>query len=399
MHRLGAVSTYDAVETFLRRTVPYPQCVASRDVHEEGTFAMDYSKTTLRTIAPLTVIALGAGIAFSNFAVVRAERTVPLRGANKVFKCSSGAACVQGESSSYPAGVAGASASGYGVTGTSSGTGSGVLGETTSTGSAVGVFGAATGYGQNVGVYGISYGAAAIYGYQPQSSDPYTTGAVYGDAPNASGIFGNSDNGYGVYAQSNAGTALYAANNGGRYANPTAVLVTNGVTNMLYADNVDTGDYCYITAVATLYCSGSVEAGKALATRHRNSNGLHVTAFAAQSTSETIEDFGGARMYNGVANVTISTDFASVIDRADDYYVFLTPLGDTRGLYVSLKTPSGFQVRENERGRTDVAFDYRIVARPIDASTGRLPSSRLRRPNLRVPEPAHIKPLILQVPH
>jgi hypothetical protein len=65
------------------------------------------------------------------------------------------------------------------------------------------------------------------------------------------------------------------------------------------------------------------------------------------------------------------------------YYVFLTPLGDTRGLYVSAKTPSSFQVRENEGGRGRVAFDYRIIAHPLDAKSDRLPPA----PAMRQPRP------------
>jgi hypothetical protein len=77
-------------------------------------------------------------------------------------------------------------------------------------------------------------------------------------------------------------------------------------------------------------------------------------------------------MVAGVANVQIDPAFASVMDRKW-YYVFLTPLGDTRGLYVSMKTASGFQVRENEGGRSRVEFDYRIVGHPLDAKNDRLP--------------------------
>ena len=40
-----------------------------------------------------------------------------------------------------------------------------------------------------------------------------------------------------------------------------------------------------------------------------------------------------------------------------------------------MKTTSGFQVRENEHGRSNVEFDYRIVAHPFDAKYERLPDS------------------------
>jgi len=78
-------------------------------------------------------------------------------------------------------------------------------------------------------------------------------------------------------------------------------------------------------------------------------------------------------MHRGVANVYFKRDFATTIDQNGQYYVFLTPLGDTRGLYVSVKTPAGFQVRETEGGRSMLEFDYRIVAHPLNAEKDRLP--------------------------
>jgi hypothetical protein len=117
--------------------------------------------------------------------------------------------------------------------------------------------------------------------------------------------------------------------------------------------------------------------------RHRTSGGRHVLAFASESTSPTLEDFGTASMTRGVANVQIEPTFASTIDRKRSYYVFLTPLGVTRGLYVSLKTPSAFQVRETQGGRSNLGFDYRIVAHPADAGNDRLPSApAIRHPRI-----------------
>ena len=112
--------------------------------------------------------------------------------------------------------------------------------------------------------------------------------------------------------------------------------------------------------------------GTALRVRHHTSSGQHVLTYATESATATIEDVGTARMSNGVANVQIDSAFASVMD-GKWYYVFLTPLGDTRGLYVSMKSASGFQVRENEGCRSRVGVDYRIVAHPLDAKNDRLP--------------------------
>ncbi len=79
-------------------------------------------------------------------------------------------------------------------------------------------------------------------------------------------------------------------------------------------------------------------------------------------------------MVDGTATVRIDPAFAAMTD-GRWYYVFLTPLGETRGLFVSRKAASGFVVREIERGRSNLDFDYRIVAHPVDATNDRLPVS------------------------
>jgi hypothetical protein len=43
--------------------------------------------------------------------------------------------------------------------------------------------------------------------------------------------------------------------------------------------------------------------------------------------------------------------------------VFLTPKGDSEGLYVSDETPRGFEVHEQRGGHSSIAFDYRIMAK------------------------------------
>jgi hypothetical protein len=46
-----------------------------------------------------------------------------------------------------------------------------------------------------------------------------------------------------------------------------------------------------------------------------------------------------------------------------DHHVFITPNGDSKGLYVTGKTATAFEVRESDGGTSSVSFDYRIVAK------------------------------------
>jgi len=303
-----------------------------------------------------SILFLGFAVAVLSFGVVRAERVRPA--GHVTYSCSSGQACVEGNSSG---------AGTYAVYGVSTGA-DGVHGLISSTTGSSGVAGISTATsGSGHGVYGSSSNGAGVYG----TSTTYGVYGIASTATNGSAVYGQySGEGNGVTAVSNDTTGSYQA----LYA-----YAEKKQTNIFVGYNAANNRSCSINPAADLVCMGTVS-GSVLLVRH-HASGRRVLAFASESTSQIIEDFGSARLGGGIANVQIGSDFASLMARNTDYYVFLTPLGESRGLYVSMKTPYGFQVRENERGRSPLAFDYRIVARPIDAQEGRLPDApRVERP-------------------
>jgi hypothetical protein len=228
------------------------------------------------------------------------------------------------------------------------------------------------------GVYGRSSNGQGVYGESDDGSNGveghgYTGVAGYGDGMDGTsggpGVYG--DGFTGAEGESSGAVALMAASD-----DPATYIFLGLGTN---------NASCVIDPKANLKCTGKITGKRSLRVQHHNSEGQQVLAYASESASATIEDVGTARMYGGVANVEINPDFAEVIDHRW-YCVFLTPLGDTRGLYVSGKTPSRFQVRETERGRSTLDFDYRIVGRPLDAKGDRLPLAPVMKiPTLRRP--------------
>ncbi len=93
--------------------------------------------------------------------------------------------------------------------------------------------------------------------------------------------------------------------------------------------------------------------------------------YAVESPESWFEDFGSARLLRGRARVRLKRDFASVI-RTADYHVFLTPEGDSRGLYVTRKSSGAFEVVEQQGGRSTLRFSFRVVARRPDLRGKRL---------------------------
>lgn len=320
----------------------------------------------------------GIVVAISSLGIVRAERE-GVRPDTKIFTCTSGRACVEGNASGKNvAGVFGNSAAGTGVQGNSAATNknSGVAGVNSgTTGTGYGVYGRSS---NGPGIYGTSTFSNAIEGhnqccsgssytiYNPAGVAGYglTNGVVgVGNPEGASEYFGSS----GVLGVA-YGIDNWTTNGGGN----AAVQAYSAGTVDIFAGNSSSGGWCHIDYHGDLACKGSITGSGAPRSRHRTDTGKHVLAYASESATATIEDVGTGRMSGGVANVQIDPAFASVMGRKW-YYVFLTPLGETRGLFVSMKTPSSFQVRETGHGRSNLEFDYRIVAHPLDASDDRLP--------------------------
>ncbi len=109
--------------------------------------------------------------------------------------------------------------------------------------------------------------------------------------------------------------------------------------------------------------------------RAKTTTGHSLSTYATQQSEPTVEDFGQGQLNNGQAEVRLDPAFASTMDARKSYLVFITPDGDSRGLYTTQKTPSGFIVRENGGGRSTLAFDYRIVGKPYGNNSPRLPSA------------------------
>ena len=321
---------------------------------------MSQPTNRLDRVAVVGMIAVGMAVAISSFSIVRAERANPDK--KKTYSCSSGAACVEGSSSGPMTwGVYGVGAITDGVHSVTSSTNgnSGTSGISTGmTGSAHGVYGRSS---NGQGVFGTSSSNNGVEGHSTGSGGSGVAGIQRGTS---------SGSGDGVYSESADTTNLYEA---------LEAKADSRNTYIFEGFNAKTNGLCTIDYDAALACTGGAVV-RNVRTRHANANGQQVLAYATESATATIEDVGTARMVGGVANVAIDPAFGSVMDHRW-YYVFLTPLGDTRGLYVSQKTPSAFQVRESGGGRSRLEFDYRIVAHPLDAKNDRLPLA----PRLRIP--------------
>lgn len=257
-----------------------------------------------------------------------------------ITACTASTACVGGSNGGSGAGVSGKSTGGFGVSGTSAQS-SGVMGKTTNKS------------GFSAGVYG-SDTTSGVHNY-----------GVEGNSTNGTGIEGGSSNGDGVIAATSAlkgsSAAIYLSALIG-----ADLLVGAGANNSMFKIDSDGN----IHTEGLLYSGGGCSAGCARERRERS--------YGTTAAVPTIEDTGEAQLNAGIARVPLDPAFANAIDPHEGYLVLLTPEGDTRGLYVTQRTSTGFIVRETLNGRSTIAFAYRIVAHPFGVHEARLPFVEMR---------------------
>lgn len=218
-------------------------------------------------------------------------------------------------------------------------------------------------YGQNV------LGSSVLF------NNPYA--GVWGDSSDGEGLLGTSDN----YL------ALQAINNTDLF--PT-VLLENETNDSLFGqllvafDSV-VGGACTIDSEGDLSCSGEITGGVALV----DNNTRKVSLNAVGATEDWYEDAGSGQLSQGTASIRLDPTFAQTVNTGVEYHVFLTPKGDCEGLYVNHESPRGFEVHELRHGTSNIAFDYRIMAKRRGHENVRLAdvTQRMRIPSTAIHQP------------
>ena len=333
--------------------------------------------------------------------------------------CSATTACVVGTNASTGPGVSGTSAKGYGLSGTSTsslglyatsktgaamkataasnnalyasnnsngyptiyavqgGAGTAVSGKTTN---GTGMTAVSTG---GVGLLATSSFGIAVEAESTNGEGLFATGAtegLYASSYSGYGVYGASSSGYGIFASSYSGDGLDASSSSGygivsRSGSNVGVYTTsssgNGVDASggyigligrspttgypIVATDTNSNNLFYVDG------KGNVSYHGGLYTFVKGTRGS-VRAFGTNAASPTTEDVGSSALRGGTVRVTLDPAFANSIAGNGAYHVFLTPAGDSRGLFVSERDANGFVVRESQSGRSSVGFDYRIVA-------------------------------------
>ena len=297
---------------------------------------------------------------------------------------------------------------GYGVEGTSpnvgvygSGTGSGGIGvdahgvyqgvkgiSSATSGAAEGVYAQAassSGYGvyavsPYVGVFGFTSSTSGMGEYSQEVGASSSGAGLVGD-----GVWGDTNQTHGTAVQGTAdnGYAGYFLNHSDTYATLSAYNNSSATGDVFVAEGTVSGKSCTIDTNGNLTCSGHVTGSVAVENGART-----VSLYAVESPENWFEDFGSGKLANGVARVALDPTFAETVNTGVEYHVYITPNAESEGLYVSNKTTQGFEVRESHGGRSNIAFDYRIVAKRSGYESVRLADAP-KPPAIKLARSAH----------
>jgi hypothetical protein len=182
-----------------------------------------------------------------------------------------------------------------------------------------------------------------VHGVATVNGDTNLSGDIF-----AGGVVGTADNAYAgkFFNSSNSFPTLHLQNTGSG-GTGAVVLLAQGQSGL-----------CSMDAGGDLNCTGQV-----ITAASANGGASKVALYSVQSPENWFEDFGSGTLSNGAAMIALDPEFAQTVSLAAGYHVFITPNGDCKGLYVSNKTASSFEVRESGAGTSAVTFDYRIVAK------------------------------------
>jgi len=205
------------------------------------------------------------------------------------------------------------------------------------------------------------------------------------------GALATVDNGWSVVAYNNSSFSTVFLENDETSASNSLVMETVGG---------NFGGVCTIDVSGNLFCTGSVSPVIPV-----DGGSKKVALSAIEAPEKWFEDAGSGQLSNGSAVVQLENLFGQAVNTGIDYHVFVTPNGDCKGLYVSQKSATSFEVHELGGGTSSIAFDYRIMAkrrgfenvRMADKTAEFTTHRPIRRPaGSRAPNPDEIRKAHMQ---
>ncbi len=192
-------------------------------------------------------------------------------------------------------------------------------------------------------------------------------GYDFGLAMGALGYYAANGNDYAVYGFGQAHTNGLA---GGKMAGPSNPLgdfdnsiglgiyggVMGGwVKGLEYGVNLSGKRY-------GAYVDGKTLTNDLFVVLSSNESNERTASYASTSLSVDVNAKGTANLRNGEAEVKFDEKYAALISTEKPIIVTVTPMGETKGVYIVSVTKDGFKIKENGNGTSNVTFSWIAIA-------------------------------------
>jgi len=231
--------------------------------------------------------------------------------------------------------------------------------------------------GPQVGVIGSipspAVGSAPTYSFGVHGSVPNTasvrSGGLFGDdggfAMGAVGYFGSDLNDYSFYAFGNStlfdfetgGAGGRVASTGNNVNTHIGMGIYGGVMGgwirgQVYGAHIKGNKY-------SLYVDGTTYTNKPITQLIETADGSRLPTYTTTSLKTDVTARGKAALQNGAGYVAFDAAFKQMIsENPEEITVTVTPVGNSNGVYISGYDATGFWVKENSNGTSNVAFTW-----------------------------------------
>jgi hypothetical protein len=115
----------------------------------------------------------------------------------------------------------------------------------------------------------------------------------------------------------------------------------------------------------SLYVDGKSYVNQPVTELVSNSDGTRTPVYPISSLAPEVYASGKGVLQNGEISLTFSETFLAMAD-FEDIVVTVSPLGESKGLFIASQSQRGFTIKENSNGKSNVRFSWIAMARRKD---------------------------------
>ncbi len=206
-----------------------------------------------------------------------------------------------------------------------------------------------------------------VHGTAPSTT--IRTGGLFGDdggiAMGAVGYYASNGNDYSFYAFGNiSGLDFGAGSAGGKMSNQLSASTTHiglgaygglmggWMHGLVYGTMVKGERY-------SLYVDGKTFTNEPVVQLVSTENGNKIPTYSTASMQPDVYARGKGQLREGRAEITFDASFIqATTGKSSDLSITVTPMGNSKGVYIADYDGKGFTIVENSGGRSDVSFSW-----------------------------------------